>query len=140
MIRRIAFAGVVCLLVVACNVLGADEEKEAAAVKAAEQWLTLVDEGRYSESWQEAAGYFRSAVGKEQWKQAMQAARKPLGKLVSRKAGSTTFKTSLPGAPDGEYVIIVFETSFENKKAAVETVTPMVDEDGKWRVSGYFIK
>jgi hypothetical protein len=51
-----------------------------------------------------------------------------------------TYKTSLPGAPDGEYVIIQFETSFENKKIAIETVTPMMDKDGNWRVSGYYIK
>jgi hypothetical protein len=44
------------------------------------------------------------------------------------------------GPPDGEYVVIQFETSFENKKSAIETVTPMLDQDGKWRVSGYFIK
>jgi hypothetical protein len=29
---------------------------------------------------------------------------------------------------------------FENKAAAVETVTPMADPDGAWRVSGYFIR
>jgi hypothetical protein len=47
---------------------------------------------------------------------------------------------SLPGAPDGEYVVIQFKTAFENKKFAIETVTPMLDGDGKWRVSGYFIR
>jgi hypothetical protein len=46
----------------------------------------------------------------------------------------------LPGAPDGEYVVIQFETSFENKKSAIETVTPMIEINGGWRVSGYFIK
>jgi hypothetical protein len=45
-----------------------------------------------------------------------------------------------PGAPDGKYVVIRYETSFRNKKAATETVTPMLDADGRWRVSGYFIK
>lgn len=140
MIRKIILASAVCLIASSSIVLGADAENESAAVEAAKAWLTLADEGRYSESWQEAAGYFRNAVSREQWKQAMQAVRKPLGKLVSRKVGSITFKTSLPGAPDGEYVMIVFETSFENKKAAVETVTPMKDAEGKWRVSGYFIK
>ena len=43
-------------------------------------------------------------------------------------------------APDGEYVVIQFATSFENKKTALEKVTPMMDKDGKWRVSGYSIK
>ena len=60
--------------------------------------------------------------------------------LVSRKLKSTQFATSLPGAPDGEYVVIQFEASFGNKRASVETVTPMLEKDGQWRVSGYFIK
>ncbi len=42
--------------------------------------------------------------------------------------------------PDGEYVVVQLETSFANKKAAVETVTPMLEKDGRWRVSGYFIR
>lgn len=70
----------------------------------------------------------------------MQVVRKPLGKLVSRRVKSAIFKTSLSGAPDGQYVVIEFETSFESKKLAIETVTPMMDKDGKWRVSGYYIK
>ncbi|MDX1777971.1 MAG: DUF4019 domain-containing protein [Thermodesulfobacteriota bacterium] len=37
-------------------------------------------------------------------------------------------------------MVIQFETSFTNKKAAIETITPMMDSDGTWRVSGYFIK
>jgi hypothetical protein len=52
---------------------------------------------------------------------------------------SSTYTETAPGAPDGEYVIILFDTSFENKKSAVETVTPMMD-GGTWRVSGYYIK
>ena len=64
----------------------------------------------------------------------MQAVRNPLGKLISRQVKSKTYMTSLPGAPDGEYVVIQFETSFENKESAIETVTPMMDKDAKWRV------
>jgi hypothetical protein len=48
--------------------------------------------------------------------------------------------TSLPGAPDGDYVVIRFATSFEKKKSAIETVTPMRERNGTWRVSGYYIK
>jgi hypothetical protein len=105
-----------------------------------EKWLATVDKGKYVDSWQEAAEYFKNAVTKEQWEQSMLSFRKPMGRLVSRKVQSTLYKTSLPGAPDGEYVIITFETAFENKASAVETVTPMLEKDGKWRVSGYFIK
>jgi hypothetical protein len=70
----------------------------------------------------------------------MGAYRKPLGQLITRTLKSKTYATSLPGAPDGEYVVIQYATTFENKKSAIETITPMLDEDGKWRVSGYYIK
>ena len=50
------------------------------------------------------------------------------------------YQTSLPGAPDGQYVVIQFKTSFENKRSAVETVTPMFGKDQRWRVSGYYIR
>jgi len=118
----------------------ADRPAEEAAVAASQAWLSLVDQGNYSGSWEEAAEYFRAAVTVEQWKRSMVAFRSPLGRVVSRKLKSTYYTSTLPGAPDGEYVVIQFETSFENKKSVIETVTPMLDTDGKWRVSGYYIK
>jgi len=118
----------------------ADEKQEAAAVDAAQAWLKLVDEGKYAESWDQAASYFKKAVTKENWKRQLAAVRDPLGTVLSRKLKSKTFATTLPGAPDGDYVVIQFETSYEKKKTAVETITPMLDRDGKWHVSGYFIR
>jgi hypothetical protein len=115
-------------------------EKEKAAVISAQEWLGLIDAEKYAESWQEAAEYFRNAISQEQWEKSLPAVRKPLGKLVKRKLKTKSFQTSLPGAPDGEYVVIQSETSFENKKTAIETVTPMREKDGRWRVAGYYIK
>jgi hypothetical protein len=116
------------------------DKPEDAAQAAAAPWLALVDAADYGASWDAAAKVFKSAVTKDQWKQAAGAARGPLGNLVSRKVQSREYKTQLPGAPDGQYVIIQYESVFENKASAVETVVPMVDPDGKWRVSGYFIR
>src|SRR3990172_8443962 len=45
-----------------------------------------------------------------------------------------------PGAPDGQYVVIQYETSFERKSSAIETITPIREKDGKWRVAGYYIR
>ena len=140
MIRKIPALVIMVLILPAVPVLAGSSEKEHAAVISAEKWLGMVDAENYSESWKEAAELFRNAVKEEQWHQSLQAVRKPLGKLLIRKIKTKTYKTFLPGAPDGDYVVIQFETSFEHKKSAVETVTPMMDKDGKWRVSGYYIK
>ena len=121
----------------------AGEEHGAAekqAVTAAESWLTLVDDGKYGESWDAAAEDLKKAVGKDALDKSLSAVRKPLGKLKSREVKSKEYRTSLPGAPDGEYVVIQFKTSLEHKESAIETVTPMLGKDKKWRVSGYFIR
>lgn len=115
-------------------------EKEKTAVSEAEAWLALVDDGKYQDSWKGASGSFRNAVRMMQWDHTMKSVRKPLGKILKRGLKSATYKTSLPGVPDGEYVVVQYSTSFENKKSAIETIIPMVDSDGGWRVSGYFIK
>ena len=131
--------GIGIISIVGCSPSG-NSEAENAALKSATAWLALVDSEKYEESWEEAAEYFKGAVPKEQWQQSMQSVRKPIGKNISRQLQSKLYLTSLPGAPDGKYVVIKFDSSFENKRNALETVTPMLDKDGKWRISGYFMK
>ena len=113
---------------------------EDLAQTSAQSWLALTDAGKYSESWQESSAYFKNAITQSNWADALTGVRTPLGKVLSRKLKNATYTKTVPGAPDGEYVVIQYNTSFENKKEAVETVTPMLDKDGKWRVSGYYIR
>ncbi|WP_225073348.1 DUF4019 domain-containing protein [Desulfuromonas sp. CSMB_57] len=140
MVRKVWSLVLLGVMLSCATALAGNPGKEAAAIAAAEQWLAMVDAGRYAASWQEAAGLFRDAVIQDHWVHSLNAVRKPLGRLVSRKVQSKTYTTALPGAPDGEYVVIRFETSFANKQRAIETVTPMMDNDGIWRVSGYYIR
>ena len=133
--------GVLILAIMTMSaLLFAASKPEDDALKSAEQWLSLVDAGKFGESWKTAADYFRTAVPQEQWERSLDAVRKPLGTLVSRNLKTARYTRSVPGAPDGEYVILQFDTSFTNKKEAIETVTPMLEKDGQWRVSGYYIR
>jgi hypothetical protein len=128
------------VLLTPCLIWAGTDNAESRAVQAAKIWLALVDAAAYGQSWENAATYFKRAVQKNQWEQMAKAVRDPLGAVVSRALKSATYATSLPGAPDGEYVVIQFSSSFKNKRTAIETVTPMLDKDGHWRVSGYYIK
>ena len=112
----------------------------SAAVEPAQSWLRDIDNGNYAQSWTNAAAYFQQAITSEKLAESLQQARKPLGPLVSRKIKSAQELASLPGAPDGRYIVMQFETSFTNKKSAVETVTFMQEKDGQWRAAGYYIK
>jgi opacity protein-like surface antigen len=141
--KRLAFVAMI-LVLCAAALRAADPAQSAGAEKAAEasaqSWLALVDAGKYGDSWDAAAAVFRSALSREQWIQALDKVRRPLGKVVSRKLRGAQYATELPNAPKGEYVVIQFDAAFENKSGAVETITPAKDKDGTWRVSGYFIR
>jgi len=118
----------------------AAEAPEDLAQKAAETWLKMVDAGKYAESWTAASALFKASLTKEQWQQALTAARTPAGALVSRTLKSRQLTHTLPGAPDGLYVVLQYDTVFKDKPVAVETVTPLREDNGVWKVSGYFIR
>ena len=117
-----------------------DEAAKEAAIASAESWLGLLDSGSYKDCWQTAAASLRKAVGRRQLQKSLLAARKPLGETTQRAVAKTEYRTELPGAPDGEYVVVQYESKFEHKQHAIETITPMKEPDGEWRVSGYYIK
>lgn len=143
MVIKHSFIGRLICTVIVIGAVGAafaQEKPEQLAQQSSDAWLALVDSGKYADSWQEAASIFKMHVTQDQWTKMVGPVREPLGKVVTRKLKSAQYTKTLPGAPDGEYVVIQYDTSFEHKPAAVETITPMLDKDGKWRVSGYFIK
>lgn len=135
-----------CLILVALFAFSAcaNEADETDAIEAARgetmSWLSLTDAKKYAASWESAAALFQNAISRDDWVQSLNAVRSPIGALQSREVAAADFSTTLPGAPDGDYVVFQFSSSFENKASAVETVTAMKDSDGKWRVAGYFIK
>jgi len=107
---------------------------------AALQWLALVDAGKYGESWDQASGFFKEKVTKEQWQEAISGVRVPLGKVESRQFKLVEFKSELPQAPKGTYAVTQYRTKFANSAPMIETITPMLEKDGTWKVSGYYIK
>ena len=116
------------------------EDDEQAAIQIAEKWLSLIDEGKYEESWDESASMFKNAVTKEQWVENMTINRPPFGKVLERVIKEKSYETNIVGKPDREHVIIQFQTKFEHKAHGIETITPTKDSDGVWRVWGYYIK
>ena len=113
------------------------EKGEEAGLAAATKWLGLVDKGDYTKSWERAAGIFRDMVTKLEWQMKLDTYRKPLGEVSERKVKSKQYTKTLPNAPEGDYVVIQYETVFKNKKTITEEVTCILERDGKWKVAGY---
>ena len=143
------FALLLAAAIVALSAFAADDTDNtpaqyvldtAPAMKVADSWLAYIDTGRYADSWDDSAAYFRGAVPKVQWETTLAAVRDPLGVAISRKVRSASYTRMLPGAPEGEYVVIQYDTRFENRPLSVETVTPMREKNGTWKVAGYHIR
>lgn len=117
----------------------AQASKELAARDAALKWLALLDAGEYGKAWDGCAQLFRQRVTRQQWVESLPPTRSAFGAMKERRNEVATYKTSLPGAPDGEYVTVRFGTKFE-KNEDVEELLTLVLEGGVWRPTGYSIR
>ena len=104
------------------------------------QWLTLIDEGLYGEAWDAGGQYFRQHVDKKDWNDILTKDRKPMGAVLNREIDEVKYKSNMYGAPDGEYILILFETDYEKHKTVKEEVTYVLEQDGQWRLVGYRTK
>jgi hypothetical protein len=111
---------------------------ESSGSIAAKEWLKVVDEGEYAESWQQSDSFFKSQLSQNKWDAALEGVRTPLGKVTSRSELSAKKYSTLSGMPKGEYLVIQFQTEFQNKKSSTETLT-LSKNSGEWLPVGYFI-
>jgi hypothetical protein len=110
------------------------------AVQAAIAWAELVDNERYGDSFDAAAAMVRQSVPRLKWETSIQEARRVLGSFGGRKVRSLNYTRTMPGVPEGDYVVIEFQSLFANSPLTVEVIVPMRDRDGNWRVAGYAIR
>ena len=127
----------------ACAWIGgacAQDGRTSTVQAAARDWVALTDRGEVGATWDAAGKQFNKAITRERWIETLTEVRKPFGPMVQRSTLSTTFPTSIPGAPEGEYAMVLFRTSFANRVDSRETVTLERESDGAWRVVGYVIQ
>jgi hypothetical protein len=139
-VRILSLVGALALLLGAPHAGRAEDEAVEQARAAAKEWLVTLDAQDYDGTWDAAGKLLKAAVGQQEWSAKLSVTLGPLGKVKSRAVRSSEYSTTMPGAPDGEYVVVTFDTVFENKQTAVETVPLMKEDDGAWRVSGYWIR
>lgn len=115
------------------------EEQKILADNAADalKWLTLIDQGKYGESWDAASKTFQLTINRNEWIKAEEKLRKPLGTVVSRQLLQQLPKQNPKGLPEGYYMVLVYQTNFTNRPNANELVTMALESDGRWRVLTY---
>jgi hypothetical protein len=113
--------------------------EEQAAERQALGFLGYLDHGRFADSYAYTGMLIRAQLDRDSYAKQLEKARSGVGALLSRELMNATYATTLPGAPDGQYVVLNYGANFANRQQAEETVT-LAFAKGYWRVSGYYIK
>jgi Protein of unknown function (DUF4019) len=112
---------------------------ELAAQRQALGFLSYLDQGRFADSYAYTGMLIRAQLDRDAFTTQIQKTRVGTGVWQSRELIDSAYTTTLPGAPEGQYVVLHYHASFANRQDAVETMT-LAFAKGYWRVSGYYIK
>ena len=98
----------------------------------ARQWLVLVDDKNFPQSWKDAGKAFQTRQSADAWANDASTKRVPLGAVASRDLKSIDVSRS-------NVAVIRYDTSFAKKTGAVETVTLSFENNG-WAVTNYSVE
>ncbi|HEY4078152.1 MAG TPA: DUF4019 domain-containing protein [Rhizomicrobium sp.] len=97
----------------------------------ARQWLVLLDDKNYAQSYSQSGAAFRSRQNGDVWSKSASSQRTPLGAVASRDLKSIDVSRD-------NIAVIRYDTVFAHKAATVETVT-LAFENGGWSVADYSV-
>ena len=104
------------------------------------KWLALIDAGKAGDAWDLSSKQLKSAVTRAKFVDGIRDARKSLGKLEGRTPERFARSHQLPGAPDGDYVIIQYTARFPKGKQLQEQLVWTIEDCDVWRVAGYYYR
>lgn len=107
------------------------------AQDAAEDWLSLVDAGEFSASYQDAANVFKGQLQEGDWTERGNQIQTQLGELKSRALVDARYMEEIPQAPEGEYVALRYDSEFSNGQ--MNELVILAQEGDGWKVAGYMV-
>jgi len=99
----------------------------------ATSWLNLIDTEHFAESWQPLGKKLKAKYSESTWGSALHPLLSQTGKVKKR-----TFRSVSYSDPQGESVIVEFDSSFTNASVTKEIVT-LAQEDGQWKIVSYSV-
>jgi hypothetical protein len=107
------------------------------AAKVAKDYVNLLDQGKYAESWDTGSSIFQKTISKGEWVLALQLARQKLGKVQSRTLKDERPAWDPKGLPKGAYMVVEYNTSFAKAPNSGELLTLRLEPSGQWKILTY---
>jgi Protein of unknown function (DUF4019) len=110
------------------------------SIDAGMKWLALIDADKAGDAWDLSSKQLKSAVTRAKFIEGIRDSRKSLGKLETRTAERFARSHKMPGAPEGDYVIIEYTAQFARGQKLQEQLVWAIDDGDIWRVAGYYYR
>jgi len=129
------------LLSLTCTAALAAHEtgRDAAVCDLAGQFVCRLDAGDYSGAWMALDAHARLLKTAQDWQRYQAAIRSAYGPLQQRRFRSLDHRGTYSQHPDGDYVVVCFDSRFADKQAAIETVVLRQEPAGAVSIIAYYI-
>lgn len=114
-----------------------NDTRATEAQAAANTWLASFDTGEGADNWLQSASIFKERVRQEDWQKRVDDQRTQFGRLKTRTLKGMEFTRQLENAPDGEYFVLRYLSTYAKKDTVVEILVPTRDRDGNWKIANY---
>ena len=114
-----------------------NDTRATEAQAAATAWLASFDNGDGADNWLQSASLFKERVTQDSWQKKVEDQRVQLGQLKKRTLKGMGFTQQMDNAPDGEYFVMRYLSTFSKKDNVVEILVPTRDRDGNWKIANY---
>ena len=110
-------------------------------IAAAMQVAQMIDQGKAGDVWDGFSPVAKPVISRADFVRTVNAERARTGAVVSRTPEAITRTTGSGQTPPGYYINISFATRFVRLKAPVhELISFHLDQDKRWRVTGYNLR
>jgi len=114
-----------------------NDTRATEAQAAANAWLASFDTGDGADNWLQSASIFKERVRQDDWQKRVDDQRTQFGRLKTRTLKGMEFTRQLENAPDGEYFVLRYLSTYAKKDPVVEILVPTRDRDGNWKIANY---
>jgi hypothetical protein len=132
----IAIAGF--LLTTVSAPINAEINNQSIAIETAEKFFELIEHGELEQAFNSTTEIHKDHKVKEAWINSNLIQKKYYGSFINRSIKTITSKTTIPGHPDGTYLTVIYETTFQNKEKVYERIDLMLVSENIWKVTEYF--
>ena len=106
----------------------------------AASYLKLLDLGQYEKAWHDMSALFHDFNNPLHWQKRQETIRNVYGASDTRRLHSIRYRQSYNLSPDGQYVVVQFNSSYQNKSETRETVVLDCSSNPQCSVREYIIQ